>query len=325
MRHLSMRHTWMGAAALLCAGALAACGGSSSTHSSSASSAASGASSAKPGKGKPPITIGDKNFTEEFILGDLYAQALRAKGYTVKVKQNIGSSEIIDKALTSGQIQMYPEYDGEIVLSLAHDTKTKLTSEQQTYQLAQKFEQSRGYTLLNPTPFFDVNEMAVKPSFAAKYHLKSIGDLVHVGNKASGVIYGDTPENAGRYAGLIGLKQAYGLTNIHFKSLAIGLQYQAIQQGAINMADVFSTDAQLRQIHLNILSDPKHIFGFQYVAPVVNKKLLASEGPAFAQTLNAVSAKLTVPVMQQLNAAVATNKLDPAFVAGKFLAANGLK
>lgn len=304
---------------------LAACGGSSSSSTSSGSSAASSSGgSSQPGKGKPAITIGDKNFTEEFILGQLYAQALEAKGYTVHVKQNIGSSEIIDKALTSGQIDMYPEYTGEIVLTIAGQTKAQPKTAQQTYQMAQSFEESRGFTLLAPTPFYDTNEMAVLPSFASKWHLKTIDDLIHVGNKASQVVYGDTPENAGRYAGLVGLKEAYGLTNIQFKSLAIGLQYQALQQGAINMADVFSTDAQLQQVHFVILTDTKHIFGFQYVAPVVSKKLLASEGPAFTQTLNAVSAKLTIPAMQKLNFAVAIDKLDPAAVAKKFLQANGL-
>ena len=179
---------------------------------------------------------------------------------------------------------------------------------------------------LNPAAFRLIIAwvMAVMPSFAAKWHLSTIGDLIHVGNKASKVVYGDTPENKGRYAGLLGLQKAYGLANIQFKALAIGLQYQAIQQGAINMADVFSTDAQLQQVHLKILSDPKHIFGFQNVAPVVSKKVLAAEGPAFAQTLNAVSADLTIPVMQKLNAAVAINKLQPAAVAKKFLQANHL-
>lgn len=90
------------------------------------------------------------------------------------------------------------------------------------------------------------------------------------------------------------------------------------------MADVFSTDAQLQRVHFTILQDTKHIFGFQNVAPVVSQKVLNAEGPAFAQTLNAVSAKLTVPVMQKLNAAVDINKLDPKDVAHTFLKANGL-
>jgi osmoprotectant transport system substrate-binding protein len=321
MRALKSRVLWSGLA-LAVALTVAACGGGGST-SSAGSASSSAVPAGQPGKDKPAITIGDKNFTEEFILGELYAQALRAKGYTVHVKSNIGSSEIIDKALTSGKIDMYPEYTGEIVLTLA-GAKVRPTSAQQTYQLAKRFEEGRGFTLLTATPFYDTNEMAVLPKFAAQYHLKTINDLMNVGDRGSKVVYGDTPENKNRYAGLLGLQKAYGLTNVQFKSLAIGLQYQALKQGAINMADVFSTDAQLQRVHFVILTDTKHIFGFQNLAPVVSQKLLKAEGPAFAQTINGVSAKLTVPVMQKLNAAVDINKLQPSDVAAKFLQANGL-
>ncbi|MGB9184435.1 MAG: glycine betaine ABC transporter substrate-binding protein, partial [Solirubrobacteraceae bacterium] len=114
--------------------------------------------------------MGDKNFTEEFILGDLYAQALRAKGFTVNLKPNIGSSELTDKALTSGQIQMYPEYTGVILSVLAMQTR-RPASEDAAYAAAQKFEQKRGYTLLNKTPFFDADAMATLKPFAQKNHL----------------------------------------------------------------------------------------------------------------------------------------------------------
>src|SRR2546423_1205061 len=107
-----LKRAWTGVGVVLAVAALAACGSSSSSSSSSSSAGSgSGSSSAaaggQPGKGKPPITMGDKNFTEEFIIGEMYAQALRAKGFTVNLKPNIGSSELTFKALQSGQIQMY--------------------------------------------------------------------------------------------------------------------------------------------------------------------------------------------------------------------------
>src|SRR3954452_24351681 len=133
--------TWTrGLAALIAAAmalSLAACG-SSNDNSSSGSSTPSG----QPGKGKPGIVLGDKNFTEQFILGELYAQALRAKGFTVKIKPNIGSSEITDKALTSGKIDMYPEYTGTILSELAHQTKRPSGAED-AYQEAKAFEEKR--------------------------------------------------------------------------------------------------------------------------------------------------------------------------------------
>jgi osmoprotectant transport system substrate-binding protein len=308
------------AAALGAALALAACGGSGTkSSSSSASGGATSTASTGPGKGKPAVTIGDKNFTEEFILGQLYAQALRAKGYKVTLKDNIGSSEIIDKALTGGQIQMYPDYVGTIVSVLA-GKNTLPQSEAATYRTALNYEQARGLTLLDPTPFYDTNSIAVLPSFAQKYNLKTVGDLKKVGS----FTYADTPENLNRLQGVAGLRRVYGLSKLKFIPLAIGLQYPALQRGDTQSADVFSTDAQLTQIKLAILADDKHIFGFQNVAPVVSGKVLRAEGPAFRQTINAVSAKLTLPAIRTMNAAVALNKDDPATVAATFLKANGL-
>jgi osmoprotectant transport system substrate-binding protein len=135
---------------------------------------------------------------------------------------------------------------------------------------------------------------------------------------------GGAPEFATRFEGLVGLKQEYGLTNVKFKPLAIGLQYKALDDGQVQVADVFTTDGQLQGKKYTVLKDPKNVFGFQNVAPVVSKKAVTAEGPAFTQTLNAVSAKLTTPAMQQMNGAVDLDKNQPAAVAGKFLMANGL-
>jgi osmoprotectant transport system substrate-binding protein len=312
-----------GVAVLFAVVMLAACGSSSSSSSSSAgssSSSGSGSAASGPGKGKPAITIGDKNFTEEFILGDLYAQALRAKGFTVNLKPNIGSSELTDKALKAGQIDMYPEYTGVILSVLAMQTR-RPASEDAAYAAAQKFENSRGFTLLDKTPFFDADAMATLKPFATKNHLVTLGDL----KKLKSFSLGAPPENKTRYEGLVGMREAYGITNVNFVPLTIGLQYSALDKGSVDTANVFTTDGQLQSGKYVILTDTKHIYGYQNVAPVVSSKLLAKEGPAFAQTLNAVSAKLTTHVMQQLNAAVDIDKVDPATVASKFLQANGLK
>src|SRR5438309_2983373 len=137
--------------------ALAACGSSKSSSSSSASTPAPAASG--PGVGKPAVTIGDKNFSEENILGALYAQALQAKGYKVTLKDNVGSSEIIYKALTSGQIDMYPEYTG-VLLSAVAGQKKNPSSAGAAAQEAKAFVEKQGLTLLGYTPFYDSNALA---------------------------------------------------------------------------------------------------------------------------------------------------------------------
>jgi osmoprotectant transport system substrate-binding protein len=294
--------------------AIAGCGGGSDSSNKSGAAPSDA----------PAITIGTKNFTEQFILGELYKQALEAKGFTVNLKANIGSSELIDKSLTSGQIDLYPEYTGVIVSVLAkHSDEDRPKSADETYRLAQDFERKRGFELLDKTPFVDADVLAVLPSYAKQHGgLKSIPDLKKVGS----FTMGGPPENQTRFQGVVGLRKVYGLNNLKFKPLTMGLPYQALDKKQVDVATVFTTDGELLdKSKYVLLSDPENIFGFQNVAPVVNKKLLDREGPAFAATLNAVSAKLTIPAIQQMNAAVSSKKQAPKAVASTFLAANGLK
>jgi osmoprotectant transport system substrate-binding protein len=135
------------------------------------------------------VIIGTKNFPEEFILGQLYKQALEAKGFTVSYKENIGSTELIQTSLTSGKINFYPEYTGVIVQDVFHHTSSGKTA-LATWQLAKKLEAAKGYTVLNRTPFYDTDVVAVTNATAKKYGLKSIADL----KKAGSFKFGGFPE-----------------------------------------------------------------------------------------------------------------------------------
>ncbi|HUO73967.1 MAG TPA: glycine betaine ABC transporter substrate-binding protein [Solirubrobacteraceae bacterium] len=324
-----MRKHWKAmAVSIALATLVAACGSSSSSSTSApsnttatASTATTSSSSAasQPGAGKPPITIGDKNFTEEYILGNLYAQALKAKGYTVTLKGNIGSSEITWKAMQSGQIQMYPEYTGTYLTAICNDNKPP-TSAEQTLSLAKACAEKQGFTMLDQTPFYDSDALAATKKFAQARSLKTIADLKALGHALK---LGGAPEFATRYAGLVGLKQAYGI-NPTFVPLAIGITYKAIDTGQVDVFDAFTTDAQLTSGKYVLLTDPKRVFGFQNVTPVIKKSVLDAEGPAFADTVNKVSSLLTLPAIQKMNAAVALEQQSPAAVAHQFLAANGL-
>jgi osmoprotectant transport system substrate-binding protein len=299
---------------------LAACGSSKSSSSSSSSSASAPApATSGPGVGKPAVTIGDKNFSEENILGQLYAQALQAKGYKVTLKDNIGSTEVIYKALTGSQIDMYPEYTGVLLSAIAGQTRNP-ASAIAAYNQAKAFVEGHELTLLNYTPFFDSNVLATLPSYASQHGLKSIGDLKPLGK---GVKLGAPPEFATRFEGLPGLKQEYGVSPT-FVPIAIELSYKALEGGQVNVQNVFTTDGQLLGGKFKLLADPKHVFGFQNVAPVVRRSVLAAEGPAFAETINKVNSLLTIKAIQQMNAGVSIDKQTPASVAQQFLHANGL-
>jgi osmoprotectant transport system substrate-binding protein len=306
--------------------ALAACGSSSKSSSSSSSTASAGSTSSaasggsgKPGTGKPPIIIGDKNFDEEYLLGALYQQALQAKGFNVTLKGNIGSSEIIYKALQSGQIQMYPEYTGTLLTAIAGDNKPP-SSAKQTYDLANAFVKKHGFTLLDQTPFYDADGLATTKAFASSKSLKTIADLKQLGS----VTYGAPAENRTRFDGLVGLKQVYGLNKLQFVPLAEGLNYKALDSGQVKVGTIFTTDPQLQSGKYTVLTDTKKLFGFQNVAPILKASLVGQEGPAFTDTVNKVSALLTLPAIIKMNAAVQLDQQSPASVAKAFLAANGL-
>jgi osmoprotectant transport system substrate-binding protein len=314
---------------IVTAAALAACGSSSSSTTKTGSTPAATASTATngspaaaatgPGVGKPPVTVGDKNFTEEYILGSLYAQALAAKGYKVTVKGNIGSSEITYKALKAGQIDMYPEYTGTLLTAVAGISAPPKSAED-AYTEAKAWAEKNGFTLLDKTPFYDSDALGALKSYASQHRLKTISDLKALGKALK---LGGAPEFATRQQGLVGLKQTYGI-NPTFVPLAIGLTYKALDSGQVQVSDVFTTDPQLTTGKYSILTDPKFVFGFQNVAPIVSQKVLAAEGPEFADTLNKVSALLTIPAIQKMNAAVALDQQAPDAVARQFLQANGL-
>jgi osmoprotectant transport system substrate-binding protein len=266
------------------------------------------------------VIIGTKNFPEEFILGQLYKQALEAKGFSVSYKENIGSTEIIQTSLTSGKINFYPEYTGVIVQVVFHKNQSGQTAAA-TYQLAKKLEAAKGYTVLRPTPFYDTDVIAVTNATAKKYGLKSIGDLKKVGSFK----FGAFPECKTRNTCLVGYKRSYGLTKVQFVPLAGISAYQLLDNGQILAADVFSTDPPLgKNSKYTVLADPKHVTGFQNVAPIVKTSVATDLGSKFTATVNAVSAKLTQNAIVAMNKAVIVDKQSAAKVAKAFLKANGL-
>jgi osmoprotectant transport system substrate-binding protein len=277
-----------------------------------------GAATQKP-SALPTVTLGTKNFTEQYVLGQLYKQALEAKGYKVVYKENIGNSELTDGALRSGKINFYPEYAGVIVADLAHKSPPKTAAA--AYAAAEKYEKGHGNTLLKPTPFYDSDSFGMLTSTAKKLGVTTIADM----KKVKSFSYGGFPECRTRITCLLGLKQIYGLTQVKFVPLGSISVYTLLDQGKITAGDAFSTDPQLSSSKYTILKDTKHIFGFQNVVPVLSKKLASDGGAKLAATINAVSAKLTVKAMIAMNKAVAIDKKSPEDVASAFITANKLK
>jgi osmoprotectant transport system substrate-binding protein len=268
---------------------------------------------------KPSLTIGTKNFTEQYVLGELYKQALEAKGYKVSLKEDIGSSELIDTAFSSGKINFYPEYTGVLVADIAKQPLPKTAAA--TWAAAKKFESGkRNATLFKMTPFSDSDSFGLLTKTAKKLGVKTIPDM----KKVKSFTFAGFPECRTRSTCLVGLKKVYGLSQIKFVPLGSISVYTLLDKGTVTSGDVFSTDPQLEGSKYTVLTDTKHIFGFQNIAPVVSDKLAKAGGSELTNAVDAVSAKLTVDAMRAMNKAVAIDKQSPAAVAGAFLKANGL-
>ena len=267
------------------------------------------------------VVIGTKNFTEEFILGELYAQALEAKGYTVELKKNIGSTEIIDKALTSGEINFYPEYTGT-ALTVVHGAEGSEDSAESTYDAAKAAYEERGQTLLAMTPFSDSDALAMRKADADADGIEAIGDLKDF--KGGSFKLGGQPEFKTRAQGLPGLEQNYALTGIQFVPFAGISPYEALDQMTVDVAAIFSTDPPLASGKYVVLEDTEAQFGYQNVAPVVDQEVVEALGDEFVETVDAVTAKLTDEAIIAMNSAVAIDQQPEAEVAKQFLQENGL-
>jgi len=286
-------------AAVLCA-ALAGCGGSGGKSSSSGQ--------------LPTITVGTKNFTEQYILGELYAQTLRKAGFRVNLKSDIGSSEIIDKALTAGSLDMYPEYTGVLLSEIAGDRRRPGTAAQ-SYARAKAFEEKRGFTVLAATPFSDSNAIAVRPAYARKHGLESISDLA----KVKGMRLGALPEFQTRFEGSVGLASVYNLKNFRLVPLQFPARYPALDERKVDALAVFTTEGQLSAGRYKVLKDPRNLFAFQNLAPVIRSDLARKYGTRLTGPLDALSRRLTTDAMRRMNAAVDLKGEKPAAVAARFI------
>jgi osmoprotectant transport system substrate-binding protein len=286
---------------------------STTTSSSSTTSLA--------GSGKPAVVIGDKNFNEQFVLGQLYLQALQAQGFSVTIDRNIGATAVTVQALATGRLAMYPEYLQTWNADVAGDARG-YRSVAAAYEAGQHYALDHGFVLLDPTPFGDTGAIAVTVAYAAQNHLRSIHDLRRVAKSLT--LGGPLQFQQGAGALLPALEQTYGFAPAAFTALAVGQQYQLLDQGSIQAADVDTTDGQLATGDYTLLSDPKNVFGWGNVVPVVSTRALDEEGPAFAATVNRVSALLSTGVMRQLNELVDVAGQSPVAVASAFLQTHGL-
>jgi osmoprotectant transport system substrate-binding protein len=305
--------------------ALGACGGDDDDNGGSSTPAAqapSGSIQKNAKNASIKLVIGSKNFTEQKVLGEIYAQALKAAGYAISTQLNLGDEKTALKALKSGEISAYPEYTGTILTSFFGKKAEDLPKDNQEAFNQAKFSlATEGITALSPTPFVSSNEVAVTKETADKYGLSKISDLSKVASKLT--LYG-SPECRQRLDCLLGLQQVYGLKFKQFVPVDIALRHQVLTSGKADVSIVFTTDPQIKREGFVLLKDDKGMFPPYNSTLLVKNDTVKKAGPDLEKVVAQVSKGLTDEVMQELNARVDLDKKTPEVVAGEYLSESGL-
>lgn len=262
-----------------------------------------------------PVRVGSKNFTEQLVLAELYAQALEAAGIKVERRINLGGTLIAHKALEEKQIDFYPEYTGTMLLAVLK--QPVMSDRKAVYDTVKAGYAAKGLTLLNEAAVNNTYNMVVRPDTAAQYKLETLSDLARV---ASQLKLGAGPEFRDRADGLPGLKAKYGIVFKEDVQMAIGLRYQALTNKQIDVVNGYSTDGMISALKLKRLKDDKNLWPPYYVVPVVRSEALAAN-PKMADVLNRVSATLDESQMAAMNYKVDGDKMEPRDVAREFLRA----
>lgn len=317
-----MNKVYLAPLALAAACALAACGssGSSANNNNTSTPPASGASSpASTGLPTDPgsVTIGSAAFGESVLLADIYGDAMAAKGVKVSKKLNIGERGVYITALKDGSIGAVPEYTGSILDYL--DTSATAKSPSDVYAALQTQAASAGFAVANFAAAQDADTITVSKSTATKYHLTSIADLKSVASKLT---LGAPAQFKTRADGVPALKSVYGVTFGRFTVTQAGgtVTVNALRNGSIDAADIFSTDPAIATNGFVSLTDPKSMFAAQNVVPLFAKNVLTQP---MKDACDAVSAKLDTKTLADLDNQVSGGK-DPDAVAKAWLQQEGL-
>jgi osmoprotectant transport system substrate-binding protein len=268
------------------------------------------------------LTIGSKNFTEQKVLGEIYAQALGAAGYNVSTELNLGDEKTALKALEGGDISAYPEYTGTALLSFFGFQSDELPSDEgKAYEEAKAGFAKKNLTALPPTPFVSSNEVAVTKETADKLGLSKISDLE--GKSQDLTLYG-SPECRQRLDCKLGLEQVYGLKFKKFVPVDVALRHEVLTKGQADVSIVFTTDPQNKREGFVLLEDDKGMFPPYNSTLVVRNDVIDKAGPDLEKTVEMVNKGLTDEVMQELNARVDLDKETPEDVAAAYLQETGL-
>jgi osmoprotectant transport system substrate-binding protein len=266
------------------------------------------------------VSVGSKDFTEQLIIGEMYALMLEENGFTVERKLNLGGTPVAQAAIESGEIDLYPEYTGTALLTVL---KLPVSGDQQAvYEtVKQAYQEQFNLVWLDPSPMNNTQALAMTEERAEALDIRTISDFAA---QASTLTLIGPPEFEIREDGLPGLQAAYGSFSLKgYKAVDPGLRYKGLVDGEADVAVAFGTDGEIDAFNLVVLEDDQGLFPPYQVAPIVSQAAL-DLNPGIAEALNQLSPLLNDGVMRELNYEVSGNQREPAEVAREFLVNAGL-
>ncbi len=279
-----------------------------------------GDTSDEEGGTKGSIIVGSKDFTEQFIIGNMIVQILENAGYEVAYKESLGGTPVAHAAMLNGEIDLYPEYTGTGLLTVLK--MPVMNDAEEVYNtISAEYAEQFNLVWLDPSPMNNTQALAITQEVADEYGISTISDMVA---NASALVMVGPDEFPEREDGLPGLRKVYGDFELkEYKPVEKGLRYQGLVEGEADIAVAFGTDGEISAFNLVVLEDDKGMFPPYQVAPVVRQDVLDAH-PEIADLLNPLMAKIDNATMQRLNYEVSGNQREPADVASEFLTEEGL-
>ncbi|MBV9233331.1 MAG: hypothetical protein JO030_04755 [Candidatus Eremiobacteraeota bacterium] len=261
------------------------------------------------------VRIASKNFTESFLVAEIYAQALERAGLRVERLFNLGSTQIALAAMQRGNIDCYPEYTGTALVDVLH-LPPQANPRIAYATVARQFEARYGLEWLAPAPMNDSQGLATTREIAAREHLTTLSDVARAAGRLR---LATIQEFLARPDGLPGLQKFYG--GFHFREVRtydIALKYRALLDGRADVATAFTTDGAIATQSLVVLRDDGHFWPAYNIAPVVRAATLRAH-PNLRAVLDGISSRITDAAARAMNDAVENKQRDPADVAAAFL------
>jgi osmoprotectant transport system substrate-binding protein len=269
------------------------------------------------------ITIGGKVFTEQLVLVNIMAELLKDRtDYEINTEEGLGSSQVLMQAMEDDDIQIYADYTGTGYINILQNELQPEDTADSIYKMTKEgYEKKYGLTWLKPMNFSNTWTLIMKEDKAKELNVKSFSDLASHTKKLK---IGSDAQFFERGDGYEGLVKKYGYSDFkETTEMDIGLAFQALDKGQIDVLVGYATDGRIPALNLITLKDDKGYFPPYFPAPIL-KEEFAKMHPDVVETLNELADKLDEKTIADLNARVDVEKKDPKVVASEFLEESGL-